>query len=60
MDYVTSWEQIAKKEGKKEGIKEGKLKTAAAMIKKGLNLDLIAEVTGFSKQQVQKLAASGQ
>jgi len=88
MDYVTSWEQIAKKEGKKEGIKEGikegkkegkkrgiqigekkgiqigekkgKLKTAAAMIQKGLNLDLIAEVTGFSKQQVQKLAASGQ
>jgi len=69
MKYVTSWERIAKEEGieigkeegieigKEEGEKKGKLETAVAMVKKGLNLDLIAEVTGFSKQRVQQLAA---
>ncbi len=71
MSYVTSWERIAKKEGiklgeklgekrgEKKGEEKNKLNTAMAMIKKGLNLDLIAEVTGFPTQRIQQLAAEG-
>ena len=83
MNYVTSWERIAKKEGKKEGKlegiklgmekgmekgvekgikegkKEGKMEIALGMIKKGLSFDLIAEITGFPKERIEKLAASG-
>ena len=75
MNYVTSWERIAKKEGKKEGIKkgikegikegrkegieEGVLKTAIELIKRGINLDIIAEATGFPKERIEQLAAKG-
>ena len=52
MAYVTSWERIAKKEGKREG----KLETAQKMIKKGIDRDTIIEVTGFSRKELEKLS----
>lgn len=62
MAYVTSWERIAKKdgikEGRKDGIKEGKLDTARRLIKRGVDMDIIAEATGFPKQEIEKLAAT--
>ncbi len=72
MAYVTSWERIAKKDGIKEGmkdgmkdgikvgmkdgIKEGKLDTARELLKRGVDMDIIAAATGFPKQEIEKLA----
>ncbi len=52
MAYVTSWERIAKKEGKREG----KLETAQRMIKKGIDKETIIEVTGFSREELETLS----
>ena len=60
MAYVTSWERIAKKEGKREGRlegrREGRLETAQKMIKKGINKETIIEITGFSREELEKLS----
>ncbi|NYB75575.1 Rpn family recombination-promoting nuclease/putative transposase [Sedimentibacter hydroxybenzoicus DSM 7310] len=48
-----------KKEGIREGIKEGKaegiLETAAEMLKKGLDIELISEITKLPKEEIKKL-----
>jgi predicted transposase/invertase (TIGR01784 family) len=44
-----------KVEGKAEGIQETKLATAKAMLQKGLDLELIVEITGLSKEAVLQL-----
>ncbi|MCP4216496.1 MAG: hypothetical protein GY765_17730 [bacterium] len=56
MAYVTSWERMAKKGGKKEGLLEAALK----FIKHGVGLDIIAKSTGLSKSELEKLAQSAQ
>ncbi len=45
-----------KKEGKEEGKKEGILATAVNMIKVGLDMSVIKQVTGLTDQKLQKLA----
>ena len=52
MPYVTSWERIAKKEGKREG----KIETARELIKRGVDMNIIAEATGFTLEEIEKLA----
>jgi predicted transposase/invertase (TIGR01784 family) len=47
--------ETAKNEGKVEGIEEGKLEVAKKMLKEGLSFDLIAKVTGLSKEQLENL-----
>jgi predicted transposase/invertase (TIGR01784 family) len=42
-------------EGKKEGRKEEKLETARRLIKRGVDMDIIAEATGFPKKEIEKL-----
>jgi predicted transposase/invertase (TIGR01784 family) len=44
-----------KKEGKEEGKKEGKLETARKLIERGVDMDIIVEATGFSRQEIEKL-----
>jgi len=60
MPYVTSWERIAEERGKKIGeeigIEKGKLQTARELIKRGVDIDIIVEATGFSREQIEKLA----
>ncbi|MBE3578977.1 MAG: Rpn family recombination-promoting nuclease/putative transposase [Caldanaerobacter subterraneus] len=41
--------------GKKEGEKEGKLAVAKKLLKKGMNIDEIAEITELSKEEIKKL-----
>jgi len=55
MPYVTSWERIAKKEGKKEGKREGKIETARELIKRGVDMNIIAEATGFTLEEIEKM-----
>jgi predicted transposase/invertase (TIGR01784 family) len=52
MPYVTSWERIAKKEGKKEG----KLEVAREFLKNGVSIDIVAKSTGFPREEIEKLA----
>ena len=47
MQITTSWHEKGREEGKKE--------TAKAALEKGLPVDLIAEVTGFTREAVLKL-----
>jgi len=51
MPYVTSWERIAKKEGKKEG----KLETARELVKRGVDINIIAKATGLTREEIEKL-----
>ena len=59
MPYVTSAERIGikrgKQEGKLEGLQEGKMETARNMLRKGMDLALIAELTGLSPETVEQL-----
>jgi hypothetical protein len=68
MPYVTSWERIAEERGKKigeeigeergeeRGEEKGKLQTARELVKRGVDINIIAEATGFSREQIEKLA----
>ena len=64
MPGVTSWEKIAKDDGKKIGKELGKElgkqianeKNARVLLKRGVAIDIIAESTGFSKEELKKLA----
>jgi predicted transposase/invertase (TIGR01784 family) len=46
-----------KKEGKKEGMEEKAIETAKKMLKKGFETDVIMELTGLNKEEVEKLAS---
>jgi predicted transposase/invertase (TIGR01784 family) len=45
-----------KDEGKKEGIEEKAIETAKKMLKKGFETDIIMELTGLKKEEIEKLA----
>ena len=45
----------ARNQGKAEGEKEQKIKTAKKLIKLGMNIDQIANITDLSKEEIQKL-----
>jgi hypothetical protein len=53
MPMILTAERIAMEEGKKEGKKEGKFEVAKRMLKKGLDLKFIAEVTGLPIKQLK-------
>jgi len=59
MQITTSWHEKGRAEGIKEGIKEGEIKkaleTARAALKKGLPEDVVAEITGLSREAVREL-----
>ncbi|WP_020558031.1 Yae1 family protein [Thiofilum flexile] len=40
--------------GKQEGLEEGKRETARRMLAKGMTVELVAELTGLSVEQVQR------
>jgi predicted transposase/invertase (TIGR01784 family) len=44
-----------RKIGIEEGMKEGKLDTARELIKRGVDIDIIAEATGFSREELEEL-----
>jgi len=59
MPHVTSWERIAKKEGKIKGIEEGMEKkakeTARKMLEDGLPIETIIKYTGLSEKEIKEL-----
>jgi predicted transposase/invertase (TIGR01784 family) len=56
MPYVTSWERMAKKEGKKDGKIEAKHEIASELLRNGVNIDIIAKSTKLPKKEIQKMA----
>jgi predicted transposase/invertase (TIGR01784 family) len=74
MPYVTSWERIAEERGVERGVKigeergvergvkigeeKGKVETARKLIQRGIDIEIIAEATGFSKEEIEKFAAT--
>ncbi len=60
-EYFEAWEQNMgnpwKEAGRKEGRAEERVAVAANMLKKGLKLSVISEVTGLSQDEVSKLKA---
>jgi hypothetical protein len=76
MGYVTSWEKMAQKRGEeigeergerrgerrgeKRGEKKGKLETARELVKRGIDINIIAEATGFPLEEIEKLAVDVQ
>ncbi len=48
-------EEQGLKKGREQGIKEGKEKTARKMLEKGMELELITEITGLSEEKLQKI-----
>ena len=51
MPYVTSWERMAKKDGKIEG----KIETAKKMLEKRMDISLIAEITELPEEDIARL-----
>jgi len=51
--------QIMKKEGKIEGLIEGKLEDARNMLAEGLDILMICRITGLSEDEVKKLGKNG-
>jgi predicted transposase/invertase (TIGR01784 family) len=49
-------EVVARKEGKAEGLKEGKTEVALSALKEGMDIALIAKLTGLSEEEIKKLA----
>ncbi|NMB40803.1 MAG: hypothetical protein GX996_02580 [Firmicutes bacterium] len=45
-----------KLEGKLEGRKEGKLEVAKKALREGMEIDLIAKLTGLSEKEIKELA----
>ena len=54
-ELPNSWRDKGRKEGKQEGIQEGVRKVALEMLKKGLSIELIAEVTKLDDKEILDL-----
>jgi predicted transposase/invertase (TIGR01784 family) len=55
MQHVTSWERIAKKEGKIEGMEKKAKETAKKMLEDGLPIETILKYTGLTEKEVKEL-----
>lgn len=60
MKSVTTIERIAKEEGKTEGKMEEKQAIALNLLKQNLTIEVIAQATGLTIEQVQQLQAENQ
>jgi predicted transposase/invertase (TIGR01784 family) len=68
MQYVTTWERMAKKEGEKRGEERGekrgeekaRLETARELVKYGVDIDIIAKSTGIHREELEKLVETVQ
>ncbi|MDO5575674.1 MAG: Rpn family recombination-promoting nuclease/putative transposase [Fibrobacter sp.] len=52
---VKEYQQKIKAQGKLEGIEQGKIEDAQKMLKMGLPIEQIAQITGFDKEKIERL-----
>ena len=56
-DYITRMYGVdQRREGKEEGKKEGKEETALKMLKKGMDIGIISEITDLSAEEIEAIA----
>lgn len=55
LTIAQSIERRGVKKGKKEGIQETKLSTAKKMLQRGSTIEFIQEITGLSREEIEKL-----
>ena len=55
MDHYTYWKEGVA-EGRVEGVAKGKTEVAIQMLRKKLSLEMIAEVTNFTVEEVTAIA----
>ena len=55
MDHYTYWKEGVA-EGRAEGLAEGKTEVVVQMLRKQLSLEMIAEVTNFTVEEVKSIA----
>lgn len=55
--YMQKWEERVydREKGREEGKAEGLIETAISMYKNGISKPLIAKVTGFSEEKIDKI-----
>jgi len=58
MPYLASWERSAKREGKREGVSEEKIRIARELFKMGIDIDKIAAATELDRDRIEKLASN--
>lgn len=58
IDHFESAIRNAKRIAKLEGVEETKTETARKMLSKGMDLDLTAELTGLTKEEISKLVSN--
>jgi predicted transposase/invertase (TIGR01784 family) len=56
-DNLMTLAEKLREEGLKEGLEKGKLEVARNAIKEGMELNLIAKLTGLPKKEIEKIAA---
>ena len=52
---INTLKNEAIREGKEEGIKEGIVETAKALLKEKISIDIISRTTGLKKEKIEKL-----
>ena len=52
---INTLKNEAIREGKEEGIKEGIVETAKALLKENISIDIISRTTGLKKEEIEKL-----
>ena len=57
MDYEQCMYE-AKRDGMKEGIEKNKMETAIKMLQKGIDIETIIEVTGLTKEEINKIKSN--
>ena len=49
------FKRMAEKEGREEGRKEANIEIAKKLLKKGMSIEEIVEITGLTKEEIEKL-----
>jgi len=52
-----SYRKQALREGEEKGMKQNKIETAKRMLSKGIELEDIIDITGLSKEEIEKLTS---
>ncbi len=58
MPYVTNAERIGIKQGIEKGTERTTRELALKMLRRGMDLETIADITGLSQEQLQQLQAT--
>ena len=56
--WPAQWMAKGREEGREKGREENQVQTAMKMVSKGINIELISEITGLTREQIEKLSTT--